>query len=222
MITALTPFHRTIIVATAWLGLVLCGLAALAGYAAIPGEVGQPPQEWPAEDIPPEITLATDAHTIVVAVHPRCPCTRATISELDRSLTNASGVPAIYALIFEPAPGELEHTDEAFARTRIAKRMGQLPNARLIPDPGSAIAQRFGALTSGHTLVYDSSGSLVFSGGMTPTRAHEGPNTGSSSLVRLLSGESAVAETAPVYGCPLCHDGPSLAFDVCSTQEEQP
>jgi hypothetical protein len=221
MSRVISPHHRICVLIAVWLGLVACGLGALAGYSSTQGAVGESPQTWP-DVAAPEITLSADTHTVVIAVHPRCPCTRATINELERSLAASAEEPIIYALIFEPTPGELEHADEAFARTRIAARLSRLTGVRMIPDPGSALAQRFGALTSGHTLVYDDSGSLVYSGGLTPTRAHEGPNTGSASLVQLLNGGSAVAESAPVYGCPLCPDSPSFELDICSTQEEQP
>jgi hypothetical protein len=52
-------------------------------------------------------------------------------------------------------------------------------------------------------MVYDRSGALRFSGGITDGRGHEGDNAGLFSVLDLVrSGKSAVAAT-PVYGCSL-------------------
>lgn len=201
-----------------WLGLVACGLGALANYGATPGAVGEVPSEWPS-DASEGLTLAQDSLTLVLAVHPRCPCTRSTINELARALGASQEQPTIYALIFEPALENATDPDESFARTQIRARLSELPGVVMVRDPGSAIANRFGAMTSGHTIVYDADGLLRFSGGLTPTRAHEGPNTGSASLIELLNGGPAIADDAPVYGCPLC---PDSLTTTCPPNEVSP
>ncbi len=201
-----------------WLGLVACGLGALANYGATPGAVGEVPSSWP-EHAAAGLTLVQDSLTLVLAVHPRCPCTRSTVNELSRALSASKEQPTIYALIFEPASDDEIDPDDSFARTQIRARLSELPGVIMVRDPGSAIAERFGAMTSGHTLVYDADGSLQFSGGLTPTRAHEGPNTGAASLVELLNGGSAIAEDAPVYGCPLCPESP---MTFCPPNEVAP
>jgi hypothetical protein len=222
--------NRTIIILiAAWLGLIAAGFGAMASYAAKPGAVGDVPQTWP-EDAPASMTLDPEQPTLVLAVHPRCPCTRATINELERALAKAPALPTTYALIFEPAPNDPVHQDESFARTHIANRLAKLPAVTLIPDPGAEIATRFGALTSGHTLVYTPDADLAFSGGLTPTRAHEGPNTGSASLIELFNARKSLASEAPVFGCPLCPndqtdsqtDTPTPAMATCSPTEDLP
>lgn len=193
------------IVIVAWLSLVAVGFGAIASYSARPGAVGDVPRTWP-DNAPAGMTLDPDAPTLVLAVHPRCPCTRATINELERALGASPSRATIYALIFEPGPDDPVHADDAFARTSIAARLASLPGVVMIPDPGAEIATRFGALTSGHTLAYTPDAALGYSGGLTPTRAHEGPNTGTSSLIELFNQRAALASDAPVYGCPLCPD----------------
>lgn len=218
--------NRTILILiAAWLALIAAGFGVMAAYAAKPGAVGDVPRTWP-DKAPAGMSLDPDQPTLVLAVHPRCPCTRATISELERALAKAPTQPTIYALIFEPAPDDPAHEDDAFARTSLAKRLALLPGARLIPDPGAQIATRFGALTSGHTLVYTPDAALAYSGGLTPTRAHEGPNTGSASLIELFNARASLASDAPVYGCPLCPDSPTdssaPAMATCPPTEDQP
>jgi hypothetical protein len=54
--------------------------------------------------------------------------------------------------------------------------------------------------------LYDQSGHLQFSGGITGSRAHQGDNAGRQSLLALLSGRNARTATN-VYGCPLFASG---------------
>jgi hypothetical protein len=74
-------------------------------------------------------------------------------------------------------------------------------------DPGGAIARRLGAHTSGQVLVYGRAGELVFQGGLTAARGHEGANRGRDAIRRLVeTGAPTEPETA-VFGCPLASDG---------------
>ena len=78
-----------------------------------------------------------------------------------------------------------------------------IPGLRAITDQDGQEAGRFGVKGSGHVLLYQPSGQLVFSGGITPSRGHEGDNPGRSAVISLiLQGRSPVDRT-PVYGCPL-------------------
>ena len=57
-------------------------------------------------------------------------------------------------------------------------------------------ARRFGAATSGEALLYSPSGKLLFHGGITPSRGHEGGSVGRDALVRcVLDGTPAPATT---------------------------
>jgi hypothetical protein len=71
-------------------------------------------------------------------------------------------------------------------------------------DPGGTESTRFGALTSGHAVVYSAEGKLQFSGGLTSTRGHVGPSAGSVALEGLLHGEAGVDRFTPTYGCEMC------------------
>ncbi len=196
-----------------WLGAIGTGLGFLAEYATRPGAVGDVPGSWPSDA---GLALASDRHTLVLAVHPRCPCTRSSINELERSLSDAEHLPTIYALVFEPVDEMSDTSSDSFAHTNITRRLLELPGVNLVHDSGSLIAQRFGALTSGHAVVYERGGTLVYSGGLTPTRAHEGPNTGSSTLVSLFNGGDALARSAPVFGCPLCSSLDTPEMETCN------
>ena len=69
-------------------------------------------------------------------------------------------------------------------------------------DAGGGESRRFGALTSGHVLLYGRDGRLLYNGGVTGGRGHEGANAGLSLAEKLLrsGGEPA---SQPIYGCAL-------------------
>jgi hypothetical protein len=56
----------------------------------------------------------------------------------------------------------------------------------LVRDDEGREARRFGAATSGQTLLYDAGGALVFSGGITGARGQMGANAGQMALINLL------------------------------------
>jgi len=79
----------------------------------------------------------------------------------------------------------------------------KIPGVTVMNDPGGEEAEIFGSLASGQTMLYDASGKLLFSGGITAGRGHSGDNPGRGTIVDLvLHGKSAVNST-PVFGCYL-------------------
>ena len=68
--------------------------------------------------------------------------------------------------------------------------------------------------TSGQVLLYQPSGRLAFSGGITPARGHSGDNPGSDAVLSLVRREARQADGVPVtcrvFGCPL-FDNPVIA-----------
>jgi hypothetical protein len=92
-----------------------------------------------------------------------------------------------------------------------------LPGVTVLRDDEGHEAERFGSATSGQTLLYDASGALLFSGGITGARAHRGDNAGRDSLVSLLGGSHPGLNrrdpgnnTTKVFGCPLFASAISL------------
>ena len=66
-------------------------------------------------------------------------------------------------------------------------------------------AARFGVATSGHTLVYDAPGRLLFSGGLTAARGREGEAKSARRIAALLTTGKADRDVSPVFGCALRH-----------------
>jgi hypothetical protein len=128
-----------------------------------------------------------------------CPCTRASLTELDELVGRLDGRADVYVLFVRP-----EGTDEAWASTDLWRRARAIPGARVAADPGGGVAEQFGSATSGQVLLYSADGELVFRGGITPARGHEGDTPAAATIfAHVMNGEGVDTRSAPVFGCPL-------------------
>jgi hypothetical protein len=181
--------------AALWLLFAGAGLAVVWNYANRPGEPGTPPSRWPAETA---IARAPGLPRLLLFVHPRCPCSRATLGELSLLLSRCRDR-ATCEVVFVLPPG----VTADWERTDLVAAAKAIPGVDVRFDREGREAQRFGAKTSGETLLYDGAGRLRFHGGITAARGDSGDNLGRCSLSALLTdGVSALAET-PVFGCSL-------------------
>lgn len=179
----------------AWVLLIGIGLGLLWQYENSPGPDEAAPYRWPGGS---QIQLATDRATLVMLSHPHCPCTRASMGELARLMAQTQGRATAYVLFLKPAG-----SSEDWEKTDLWQSAASIPGVKVLVDNEGVEAGRFHAVTSGQTVLYDSEGRLLFSGGITGSRGHSGDNAGLSALVSLLNtGEAASAETS-VFGCPL-------------------
>jgi hypothetical protein len=179
----------------AWLGTVGTGIALVTRYKGTPGQGAEAaPEKWPADSVVPR---AVNRSTLVMLAHPRCSCTRASIGELAELMQRAGDRLSAYVLVMQP-PG----LDPGWSETDIWRGAAAIPGVRVIRDTDGREARRFGAETSGQTLVYDAGGRLVFRGGMTPARGHAGSSVGRDRIAALLTSGSTPA-SAPVFGCAL-------------------
>jgi hypothetical protein len=85
-----------------------------------------------------------------------------------------------------------------------------IPGVDIIEDAEGREARRFGAATSGQTLLYDEAGNLQFNGGITASRGHSGGNYGRDAVISLLESGTAERHTTPVFGCSLFSEETSL------------
>ncbi len=179
----------------AWLGVLVAGFAALARFDGTPGDPGSPPARWPATRVSPaDAPMAT----LVVVVHPRCPCTRATVAELARLMARGQGAVEARVLLLAPSSEE-----PAWADTEFASDLARIPGVTVVRDADGQESKRFGLETSGHTLLYDASGALRFSGGITPARGHQGDSAGQSDILAVLAGQNLTGASSSVFGCAL-------------------
>jgi hypothetical protein len=189
--------NRLILLAasTVWLLMVGTGIRVLWQYEGTPGLAAAAPSGWPADS---RIQRDTDHATLLMLAHPHCPCTRASIGELARLMTQAQGRVTAYVLFVKP-PGfstEWEKTD-------LWASAAAIPGVHVLSDDGGVEARLFNAATSGQTMLYDKEGQLLFSGGITRARGHEGDNAGRTAIVSLLTTDEAQQQGTPVFGCSL-------------------
>lgn len=183
------------VAAAVWLIAAASGLAVLWAYDNAPGEGAIAPATWPADTA---LARANDRPTLVMLAHPQCSCTRASLDELAEALARATNQPRTYLLFLKP-----DGFSDEWAQTDLWKAAAKLPNVTVVRDDDGAEAKRFGVSTSGSTLLYDNGGSLVFSGGITGSRAHRGDNAGRRAIVDLLNRGTAASSTTKVFGCSL-------------------
>lgn len=178
-----------------WLAGVIAGTVLLMRYDATPGGGGSPPRRWPAESALPR---ASRQPVLLLFMHPRCPCSRASLAELERLLPAGSGRMETRVICVVPA-----RADDGWTASASWRRASDLPGVLTSLDPGGVEARRFGVETSGHALVYDAGGELLFSGGITPSRGHQGRNAGSAAVSALAAGSNPRTRRTLVFGCPL-------------------
>jgi hypothetical protein len=178
-----------------WFSLIVVGFLILAHEEFTPVKASPPVRLFPRSSA---VQLVSDKPTLVLFAHPHCPCTRASLHELDGILAETQNRVSVTVVFTIPdgVPAGWEQGDLWNSATNI-------PGLRVIRDRGGQEAHRFDVKGSGHVLLYAPSGKLFFSGGITESRGHEGDNEGHSAVVSfILNGHAPVSDT-PVFGCSL-------------------
>src|SRR5689334_1415170 len=94
--------HRRFLPAFAgalWAMAVASGMTMLWAYAEAPGAAATPPALWPRDS---RIRSSTERATLILLAHPHCPCTRASVEELDRLMAQAGDRLAVDVLFVTP------------------------------------------------------------------------------------------------------------------------
>lgn len=189
---------RTIAWVVLWLLTCVGGVLLLWRYKATPGDPGAPIAHWPAAS---GLARAADAPTLVMVMHPRCPCSRASVGELAELMRRAPAGVKAYAVL--SVPDGVDGDPIAFAHGELWDKADAIRGVEVIADPGARIAEAFGAATSGHVLVYDAGGALRFSGGITGARGHAGDNLGRARVASLLATGKVDHDRSHVFGCDI-------------------
>lgn len=184
-----------------WTLTLALGFKLITAYELRPGTAGAAPATWPAD-----AGIARDSQkmNLIVFVHPQCPCTRATVAELAQVLTACRDQVATQVLVYAPA-----EQMTAWNESSLAQSIRALPGVRTLPDRDGRLAARFGAETSGQVLLFDRSGRLQFSGGITGARGHEGDNAGYRAVVARIAGQQTGLAHTAVFGCAIRDEPPA-------------
>ena len=181
-----------------WALSFIGGYWTLVHYHQTPSESVATAQHWTAEDL----KLCPTAPTILIAIHPQCACTRASLRELQRILARYRCPTEVQALIYTPHdlnPAEMKSWEQSATMSELAN----IAKINCHRDPEGKTATELGMHTSGDIRIYHPNGRLLFHGGVTSARAHEGESLATAKVLAALRGELERPESHPVYGCSL-------------------
>jgi hypothetical protein len=187
------------LVVALWLAIVVGGALLLQLHATTPGQQDDTPARWPLSS---RITHNSSGATLLVFVHPYCPCARATLGELDAIMTACRDKLTAY-VIFVVASDE----NPDWAQNELGQTASVIPGVRAVVDSQAVEAKRFGAQTSGVALFFDEQGMYVFAGGITESRGHAGDNMRPQAIVSSLANRRSKTRRAPTFGCALFAEG---------------
>jgi hypothetical protein len=198
----------TTVLALTWVAALGYGMQVLWKYETTPGPSTSVASDWPSNSI---VRRQADKPTLLMVAHPHCPCTRASISELAQIMAHAPDGITATVLFVKPSGAGANWDDTDLRRSAAA-----IPGVSVLTDDNGVEAARFGAKTSGHTLVFDRNGRLVFSGGITATRGHEGSNAGENAVLAALRQQTPARGGTSVFGCALAQRNPCREGEPCS------
>lgn len=189
------PLLKHILLLAVWSALLGGGFWRLFMYANTPGAAAFAHPQWPADTL---LSRGKKIPTLLVFAHPHCPCSEASIGELERLIPHIKGKVKVFVVFFKP-----NNQSNDWAKERLWEKAQVIPEVNLVLDTGGAEATRFDAKTSGQAFLYDSNGTLVFNGGITPARGHGGDNLGRDSILDFVdTGKTDIPKTS-VFGCAL-------------------
>src|SRR5437868_6579258 len=90
-----------IALAVLWIAAATAGLGGMLLYSTAPGNPGNPPATWPAGT---RLTQHPGEFTLLMIVHPKCPCSRASLGELAALMAHARHRVNVYILFVKPTP----------------------------------------------------------------------------------------------------------------------
>jgi hypothetical protein len=178
-----------------WLALIGAGFGWIHAYETTAGPESSLHAAWSSRSAP---EIAAGHREIVMAVHPRCPCTEASLRALARIMEKSNGQTDVRLLVYRP-----EHSPQSWAGSHWKDVLKSTKGIAFVDDPGGREASRLGMKTSGAVVFFDGSGQLRFVGGLTATRGADDDSIGVELLRTVVAGGVAKSTTCDVFGCPL-------------------
>jgi hypothetical protein len=177
-----------------WLLLTGLGFSLVSSYGSEPGE---------ATTAPDSIDFAlinidkTPSNKLLMFLHPKCSCSLASVNEMARLMSRIKNKPELYIYFADP------FENDELINSQLWQLSNNIPNSHVIRDKDSSIAKQLQAETSGSVILYDATGRLLFHGGITASRGHEGSSFGLQALTNLLNEKNNKILSSNVYGCGL-------------------
>ncbi len=180
--------------AVAWLAALSGGFLCLVNYSTKPAKNIDQLDCWPETTA---LAFGQGEYTLVMFVHPRCPCTKASLNQLERVIDRVGKDRVdLKIVVFRPAGKTADWSD-----THLRKKAEQL-TANVFDDLDAQEAKKFEVNTSGYLLCFNKEKQRIFGGGITGSRGHEGENRGADSIVCIMNRKPA-EQRFPVFGCQI-------------------
>lgn len=186
-----------------WAISIGVGLYLLMHHEITPGAPPKaPPFKFPKDS---KLKLSSDKDTLVMFVHPQCPCTKASLKQLaPLSLKQDLSIKLVhYKPSIMPDGWKEEWQLDDWTKQK---------TVQVIEDKDGLEAKRFDAKTSGQTFLFAPSGTLLFHGGITVARGVTGESEGFNSLTQALVRDKKAEALNPnfkkslVFGCNLLNE----------------
>ena len=175
--------------------MMLVGLFMSADYQWRPAASGQIPTAWPQAA---KLVTPAKQPVLLMFLHPYCPCSRASLTELTKLISAEPGKALVRILIFDSPEFKQPANESDLWRQALT-----IPHAMVDRDLDGVLSRQFGAHASGTVILYDGTGQLQYSGGITAGRGHSGDNPGLQAITAALHGQPVIRRDYPVYGCPI-------------------
>jgi hypothetical protein len=189
-----------------WGLIAAIGMVVVQIHSARPGSQGVTPERWPPET---QVTRDPGRPTLLIFVDPRCPCSSASVAEFGSIMDHAGVKVAARVVLSRSSPDA-----SAWGERDFRSELSDTQPLSVIEDDLGVESRRFGIETSGHVLLYDLRGRLLFSGGITAARGHRGENYGRDLVLERILDSVASRRHHPVFGCPLARSREAIAEDA--------
>lgn len=177
-----------------WLTLLCFGIFISLEYEKTPARVVQA-----VGPIPSSLsTLPSPAKEfqLLMFAHPKCACTKASLSELARFMYVNNTVETRIYFIVPRSYGSWKDSETV-------KIASKIPGVAVSVDYDGAIAKSYQAVASGECFLFDRKSNLLFHGGITQSRGHEGANAGLDQISSIVRKNTQLTAHNAVYGCAL-------------------
>lgn len=188
--------NKVIIAASCfWLVLILCAFYYLLVYQNKSIVSKSHPQSWPKSS---SLSISHERPNLLMFLHPACPCSKASLAELDRLLSNFPNRLNVVLVFISP-----DSANKDWHKTSLWLQASGISGLDLFVDTERRETSLFNSKSSGEVLLYDRNGYLLYSGGLTASRGHQGDNIGRDSIEYYLQHGLMKHSSAPSFGCEL-------------------
>jgi hypothetical protein len=181
-----------------WIALWGASIAAATSSFWSYSQIGDMPSGLlPSAERIAAVGLEPGCITLIIGLHPHCPCTRGISEELNRLAAESEDYRFV---VLASCP---QDAMSSWMDTPSIRELERLPRTRIIADECGMIASSLGMIRSGHVIVIGADGFPRYSGGMTSSPLHSLGRPAREAATEVAVGTPLSATTAMVFGCPL-------------------